>query len=207
MWRKLHLWGGILLALPMLIVGVSTLFIAHGEAWGAKQIKFGEPSTQMDYKAVLPVTDGYWLAGKYGLTLFNSAGVKQQHVLPDIDVRAVRQLDGQLYAATKMGLYQQQGSDWTQLYSADISDVASQDGQLWLLAKDQGVLVQQGGQWQMKLALEKGKSAYDLNKLMKHLHTGEALLGKYDWIWMDLLGFYLIVFSVTGIWLWWRRSA
>lgn len=43
----------------------------------------------------------------------------------------------------------------------------------------------------------------EVKKLMKSLHTGK-FLGKYDWIWADLIALSLLLFVMSGVYLWWR---
>ncbi|WP_333795960.1 PepSY domain-containing protein [Rheinheimera sp.] len=206
MWRKLHVWGGVLIAIPMLIIGVSTIFIAHGDAWGAKQITFGEVKPDAELKRVLTTAQGIMLGGKQGVVLLDDAGQVKQSWLPQLDIKALRELNGQVYASGKMGLYQQQQDDWLQLYQGDVEDMTLQQGKLTLLVKHVGLVQQQGQEWQVLRADSGKEEARNLDKLMMDLHSGKAIFGKYDWIWMDVLGAYIIIFTLTGVWLWSRRS-
>ena len=207
MWRKLHVWGGVIVAIPMLIIGVSTLFIAHGEAWGAKQVTFGDVKPDTELKRVLSTSQGVMLGGKQGVVLLDETGKVTQTWLPQVDVKALRELDGQVYASGKMGLYQQQQHDWLQVYQGDVEDMTMQQGKLTLLVQHVGLVQQQADQqWTVLKADNKEHMPGNLDKLMMDLHSGKALFGKYDWIWMDILGAYIIIFTLTGIWLWSRRS-
>lgn len=206
MWRKLHVWGGVILALPMLIIGVSTIFIAHGEALGAKQVRFGEMVADHEPKRLVATAQGILLGGKQGVVQLDSNFQVQQHWLPGTDIKALRELGGQLYATAKLGLYQQNGNDWTQLYQGDVEDVALWQNSLVILDKKQGLMQQQGSNWVLLKAYGKTEGPYDLKKLMMDLHSGEAIFGDYDWIWMDILGAYILIFTISGIWLWSRRS-
>lgn len=206
MWRKLHVWGGVLIAIPMLIIGVSTIFIAHGDAWGAKQITFGEVKPDAELKRVLTTAQGIMLGGKQGVVLLDDAGQVKQSWLPQLDIKALRELNGQVYASGKMGLYQQQQDGWLQLYQGDVEDMTLQQGKLTLLVKNVGLVQQQGQEWQVLRADSGKEEARNLDKLMMDLHSGKAIFGKYDWIWMDVLGAYIIIFTLTGVWLWSRRS-
>lgn len=206
MWKKLHVWGGVILAIPMLIIGVSTIFIAHGEALGAKQLRFTPPQPLGNVKQLLVTADGFLLGGKYGVVgLTPELTVATQDVAKQ-DIKSLRELNGQYYAATKYGVLRRDDNSWTSLYQGDTEDIAWYQDSLLVLDKKRGLLQQQGDDWRLLLALEKDKAPRDLNKLMKDLHTGEALLGDYDWIWMDILGAYIILFTLSGIWLWSRRS-
>jgi|GEM_PF-6314412 len=206
MWRKLHVWGGVLIAIPMLIIGVSTIFIAHGDAWGAKQITFGEVKPDAELKRVLTTAQGIMLGGKQGVVLLDDTGQVKQSWLPQLDIKALRELNGQVYASGKMGLYQQQQDDWLQLYQGDVEDMTLQQGKLTLLVKHVGLVQQQGQEWQVLRADSGKEEARNLDKLMMDLHSGKAIFGTYDWIWMDVLGAYIIIFTLTGVWLWSRRS-
>ncbi len=209
MWRKLHTWGGVLLTLPMIIIGITTIFISHADLLGTKDIKFGDIAPEQEPKRLVIQANQVIIGGKQGVVQLDQHFKLATHHLPGFDVKNLRLLDDSLYVAGKKGVYRQQADgQWQQVYSADSEDVAMLHNQLLVLDKKQGLMLQQSDHnWQLVKAYGKDDGPYDLKKLMMDLHTGEALFGEYDWVWMDILGLYILIFSVTGIWLWSRRSS
>jgi hypothetical protein len=209
MWRKLHTWGGVLLTLPMIIIGITTIFIAHADLLGTKNIKFGEVMPEQEPKRLVVQGNQVIIGGKQGVVQLDAQWQLASHQLSGFDVKNLRLLDDSLYATGKQGVYRQQADgQWQQIYQADTEDVALLQNQLLVLDKKQGLMLQQSDQsWLLVKAYGKDEGPYDLKKLMMDLHTGEALFGEYDWLWMDILGLYILIFSVTGIWLWSRRSS
>ncbi|WP_337880275.1 PepSY domain-containing protein [Rheinheimera sp.] len=209
MWRKLHTWGGVILTLPMIIIGISTIFIAHADLFGTKDIKFGAIHPEQESKRLVVQANQVIVGGKQGLVQLDANWQLNSHQLSGFDVKNLRLLDDTLYATGKKGVFRQQADQqWQQVYQADSEDVALLNNQLLVLDKKQGLMLQQADQsWLLVKAYGKDEGPYDLKKLMMDLHTGEALFGEYDWLWMDILGLYILIFSVSGIWLWSRRSS
>lgn len=75
--RRWHSWISAILALPILIVGLTAIFIAHDKALGLKKMGvsaewlpgYGQTKSEhAELRATLPLADGgLWLAAKGGL--------------------------------------------------------------------------------------------------------------------------------------------
>jgi hypothetical protein len=67
--RKIHLWSGVLLALPMFIVGVTAIFLAHEKSLGIKDMPISwlsmAPTKELELRNVAQTTDGrLWLGSQ-----------------------------------------------------------------------------------------------------------------------------------------------
>jgi hypothetical protein len=225
--RTLHLWAGVLLSLPILIVGLTAIFIAHEDALGLKQVVLekvylpGYGAGEMhaaEPRGYLQAADGReWLATKAGLFERSGAALVPVPALQRVEVRAVAQTSHGLFAATKMGLWQEQADGWRKLRDGDYWSIGARaDGTLVATGKESMVLESDdaGASWrpaaQLNQALaalpaEQRREPMTLGKLIMDLHTGKALLGKhYEWLWIDLVGLACALLALTGMVLWRR---
>lgn len=67
--RQIHLWSGVLLALPMFIVGVTAILIAHEKSLGIKDVPinwlFMAAEKELELRSVAQAADGrLWLAAQ-----------------------------------------------------------------------------------------------------------------------------------------------
>ena len=77
--RLVHLWSGVLLAVPMFIVGVTAVFIAHKDALGLKDMPVGFMPAGMEreheLRSVAQDASGQlWLGGQQGLVHLGADG-------------------------------------------------------------------------------------------------------------------------------------
>ncbi len=222
--RSIHLWVSIALALPMLIVALTAVLIAHDKSLGLKEIQLpaawvpgGGKAEEAELRAYWPLPDAAYLGGKQGLLRQPAGALQPVHGLR-AEVRALLGLaDGRVLAASQRGLYQVQGLQAERLARGGFHSLSRQpDGSLLAIGKDGLALRSSDGQdWQPTLATElqqlaalaPAAEAVSLSKLVMDLHTGKALLGKrYEWIWIDVLGVTLALLGFTGLWMWWRTQ-
>jgi len=221
--RLVHLWSGVLLALPMFIVGVTAIFIAHGKSLGIKDMPIGWLSMaadkELELRSVTQTADGrLWLGSQQGLFVQLADGQPLRRA--DFEVRQLLGEGDSLWVASKMGLYQLQGEKLELRLDGDVHGISRlADGRLMASVKDIGALHSRDGlswnAWAGNQALlaAQGEVAkpYSIGKLVMDLHTGKALFGKSgEWLWIDVLGFTLALLGLTGVWVWWqsrRRAA
>lgn len=221
--RLVHLWSGVLLALPMFIVGVTAIFLAHEKSLGIKDMPLGwlsmAPTRELELRSVAQAADGrLWLGSQQGL--FVQQADEQPQRQADVEVRQLLSEGDSLWVASKMGLYQLQGDDFALRLEGDVHGISRLvDGQLMASVKDLGALHSRDGlswnAWAGNEALlaAQGDVAkpYTFGKLVMDLHTGKAFFGKSgEWLWIDVLGFTLALLGLTGVWVWWqsrRRAA
>jgi hypothetical protein len=221
--RLLHLWSGVLLALPMFIVGVTAVFLAHEKSLGIKDmpISWLPVSYEKEYelRSVAEADDGrLWLGSQQGLFVQQGQGKPER--LADVEVRQLLSEGETLWVASKMGLYQLQGEALELRLEGDVHGISRlADGRLMASVKDMGALHSRDGlswtSWAGNPALQAAQheqaKPYTLGKLVMDLHTGKLFFGKSgEWIWIDLLGIALALLGLTGVWVWWqsrRRAA
>lgn len=221
--RRLHLWSGVLLALPMFIVGITAVFIAHKDGLGLKDLPIAwlpmAHEREHELRSVAQGADGrLWLGGQQGLFVQAADGALQRQA--DFEVRQLLAEGDSLWVASKMGLYLLHGEQLERRLAGEVHGISRlADGQLLASVKARGALLSRDGQswspWAGNDALLAAQGAtakpYTFGKLVMDLHTGKAFFGKAgEWLWIDLLGITLALLGLTGVWVWWqsrRRAA
>ncbi|MBG0843722.1 PepSY domain-containing protein [Pseudomonas chengduensis] len=221
--RRIHLWSGVVLAIPMFIVGITAVFIAHDKSMGLKDLPLSwlpmSYEKENELRSAAQTGDGQlWFGSKYGVFQQGADGHLQQR--SEVEVRQLLGEQQQLWVASKEGLYLIDGERIEQRLDAEVHGITRlQDGQLLASVKDEGALLSRDGlAWQpspLNAELASVQSAapkpYTFGKLVMDLHTGKAFFGKSgEWIWIDVLGITLALLGLTGVWIWWqsrRRAA
>ena len=215
--RQFHLWSGVLLGLPMLIVAITAVLLAHEKPLGLPAIEV--PLLQMAADQALELDTSVedaqgrlWLGSKQGLYVQHADGRIEQQA--DLDVKQLLSHAGQLWIASKSGLFSLTGTQLEQHLSGETRGISLlADGRLLAIHKSRGGLLSHDGRdwqaWSGNPVLAQVQAAqgrpYSLDELVMDLHTGKLLFGKRaEWIWIDLLGFILGLLSLTGVWIWWR---
>lgn len=226
--RSWHTWVSIILALPILVVALTAVFIAHKKALGTEEIRVdadwlpgyrteGKQVHGVEARTAFTTADGRGFVGTQG-GLFELRAGRLVHieVLGTTQVRAIAEADWGLVAATKSGIWVQREGAWRRMHKADAWSASTQpDGRVIVAAKDKGLLASKDGRkWQpdgaymtalAELPAEATQEAMSLNKLVMDLHTGKAFFGKDgEWIWIDLVGLAMSLLGLTGLWMWWR---
>jgi len=215
--RHWHNWGGLILALPLIIIGLTAVFIAHDKALGTRQVVISEPGKpQMsEVKAVAVLPDGSTLLGlKYGLWQVR-AGEAPRVLLDKVEVRDILPDHGKVWLAAKEGIWLGEAGSYRRIATAEVWQVSmAAPGRLLLASKDGGV--QQLDVASLSLQAHPASRAalqqlpataepYTLNKLVMELHTGKFFFGKSgEWLWIDVLGIALVLLGLTGSWMWAR---
>ena len=223
--RRWHSWISVILALPILIVGLTAIFIAHDKALGLKQMSvnagwlpgYGQAKNEhAELRATLPLADGgLWLAAKGGLVQMTVDGqVTAVAELNGLEIRALHQHQGQLLVAAKEGLYGQQQGKWQQLAVGEFWSISGDGQRLLATSKERGLLVSadSGRSWQPSQDPKIDQALPQLppepltwHKLVMDLHTGKAFLGKeWEWLWIDLIGAVMSFLAISGLIMWWR---
>lgn len=214
--RHWHNWGGLILALPMIIVGLTAIFIAHDKALGTKKIVVAEGSKQEmpEVKSVAPLADGSSLLGtKYGLWQTVADAGMPKRVLDNVEVRDIHVQGPRWFIAAKEGVYLGEQGQFRQLSKHDSWQLAANgSNQLLVATKEHGVqtldlatlaLTTHAQSQRALKALPADAEPYTLNKLVMDLHTGKFFFGKSgEWMWIDVLGAALVMLGLTGTWMW-----
>lgn len=229
--RSWHAWVSVVLAVPIVIVAVTAIFIAHDDALGTKETVitpyvgwlpgYSENAVKMqrmEVQAALATRDGgQWLGTKAGLYRIEQGRATPVEALGGTHVRALVDTPAGLVAATKNGVWLRQGETWQRTAKGDAwSASVGAGGMIHVAMKDAGVLVStDGASWKNDSAAMAALAAMPaslaeqkpvtLGNLVMDLHTGKAFFGKeWEWIWIDLIGFVMAFLGVTGVVMWWR---
>lgn len=231
--RDWHNWVSAILVVPMLLVGLTTIFLAHKKelglndidltravAWlpgyGGKAMAYRDP----EIRSSLALADGSrWVGTQTGLYRIAGGEAVAVPELAGTPIRGIVAAPWGLVAATKSGIWTHDAQGWRRAYKGDAWHAAlDPDGSVAVALKDEGLVASGDGiRWQpddnTRLALaalpaeERAAERITLGKLMLDLHTGKAFFGKEaEWIWIDLLGFVWVFLGGTGLYLWWRAQ-
>lgn len=229
--RTWHNWISFALVIPILLVAVTAVFIAHNKAQGLKDIDVtaavgwlpgyseGEQAReQCEIGSTLRLADGHWLLDtKVGL--FELQGDKAQPVasIGHTQVRDLPATPFGILLAAKNGVWLEQQGQWRRALKGDAWSLSLDPaGDVLASIKDKAPLRSSDGQdWQeqhqvaqaLALAALPAQAAtrqVSLDNLVMDLHTGKALLGKKtEWVWIDAVGLVMSFLGLTGIYLWW----
>lgn len=224
--RSVHIWVSISLALPILIVAVTAIFIAHEDALGTRKVEV--PALWLpgyavngDYRpevrAFHTTDDGRTYVGlKSGLFRMEGERLVREEALGTIEVRDFAETPHALLVATKAGVWSGQDGRWTRILEGEAWSMGQRGSELAATLKHLGPMrsIDGGATWQATQALtlavaglpaEDTRERLTLQKLVMDLHTGQAFLGKSaEWIWIDLIGLAMAALTVTGVLVWWR---
>jgi hypothetical protein len=221
--RQWHIWISVILGIPLILVGITTFFIAHQDQLGTKKVYLpswlaGNSMTssykdeKVEIKSVAQVGDTTWLATKYGA--FQKKGGLAQPITgtPKDDLRHIFALEDTVYFSGKMGIWKYEQQQSTLVYKGDCWQVASQLNGLVAACKGSELLTSTNGvDWKgekikFQIDAKTTQQPMTLANLMMDIHTGKWFLGKSaEWIWIDLLGFATVALGITGFIMWLRR--
>jgi hypothetical protein len=229
--RGWHLWVSIALSLPILVVALTAILIAHHRTLGLKDSKIDASwlpgmttggTEQAEPRALWVAPDGtHWLATKMGLYRVHGNAVQHFEGIGRADVRALHAAGAYLLAATNRGLYrvapetgaseQVADGDFWSVSAAPSGFLAAGRYEQLLLSTDGGASWQPyepGARAVERVAADiarRQSGGVPLSKVVMDLHTGKALLGKqYEWFWIDLIGAAMALLTITGLVMWWR---
>jgi hypothetical protein len=213
--RNWHTWGSIALGLPLLLVGLTTFFIAHEKSLGTKEMTIpldgisGEPA---EIRASARIGNEQWLGTKDGVFRLQGEHASLLDGSPQDEIRGMVSAGGAVLLAGKKALWRYADGQATQVYKADCWQVAAHQEGYAAACKDVGLLVSEDGKtWQARAvqfpaqAEATGQAGIPLSKIIMDMHTGKLFFGKqYEWIWIDLLGLACVGLGLTGLVMWMR---
>lgn len=230
--RGWHLWLSIALSLPILIVALTAIFIAHDKSLGLKEINVPAgwlPGMQagktenVEPRALWAAPDGaLWVGTKAGLFRVAGETIAVVDGMARADVRDLHAEDGALLAATTRGLYRVElasgvaervaAGDWWSVDRGAQGLVAVGKPARFMVSRDGGRewLDLDAGNAAAERVVQAAARADDsggvpLSRLIMDLHTGKAFFGKqYEWVWIDLIGATMALLTLTGLVMWWR---
>jgi len=225
--RSWHSWTSLFIALPILIVALSAIFISHRKALGTDEVNVAANwlpgyqgaaanSGRNEARASLITASGETYVGTLG-GLYRLAGEQLVAVeeLAGTQIRGLAEAPWGRVAVAKGGIWLEQNGKWQRVLKGDAWSVASRRDGFVVGIRDRGLLISEDGQhWQAdaRLAtalaiLPAAAEPITLARLIMDLHTGKALFGKErEWIWINLVGLALSLLALTGLYMWWRTQ-
>lgn len=231
--RSWHIWVSVILSLPILIVAVTAVFIAHKKSLGTEEVKVaadwlpgyrGEAAKAQKNEPRAGFVDAAgnaWIGTNGGLYRVVDGQPQAVEALAGTQLRAFAEAPWGLVAAAKNGVWLRAGDgEWRRAYKGDAwSAIAQPDGSVVVALKDKGLLRSADGRdWQpdarlaaavavLPMESTAATETITLGKLVMDLHTGKAFFGKDgEWIWIDLVGLAMSLLALTGVYMWWRAE-
>lgn len=228
--RTWHTWVSLILALPIFVVAVTAVFIAHKKALATDEVAVaaewlpgyaGQSSKtpRLEARTSLVTAAGEVYVGTpNGLYRLDGEAMLGIEPLAATQVRALAEVPWGRLAAAKNGVWLEQDGTWKRVLKGDAWGVSARpDGAALVALKDKGLLSSRDGQdWQPETELAAALAAapattaaepLTLARLVMDLHTGKALFGKEaEWIWIDLVGLAMSLLALTGVYMWWRSQ-
>lgn len=227
--RRIHLWIGITLALPMALMAITGMLISMRSV-----ANIDVPMRWLSSEAIpehLPVTayaetaDGaVWIGNAQGLNRIKDQQVQVIEAFAGQEVVGVAALAASStpVVATKMAVWSSTPEGWKSQLKGRVRQVSAlSNGQVLAIAGGRGDMADgkpmvsaDGVQWQpyqpviqanaQLPALENPRVA--LHMFMRELHSGAYWFGKGlgEMIWSNILGWILASLSLTGLWMWWK---
>lgn len=135
-----HTWSGLILALPIFIVGITAIFIGHEKSLGTKEVMvnvswlpaysaegkaYHYTEELKDVKAFYQDASGkQYLGTKAGLMIFDGESVTHVEALQGKEIRSIAEKNGRLYVAGKYGLWiNNANSEWAKVHDGDAHGV------------------------------------------------------------------------------------
>ncbi len=225
--RRIHLWIGIILAVPMALMAISGTLISMRSVsnvtvplnWlGAETVP-----DRLPINAFAQAGDGStWIGNAQGLWRVAGTDAMPVHAFDGQEVIGLAFTTGANVpvVATRMAVWQKQGEQWVPSRRGRVRQLSTlPDGRVLAILGGRGEMADgkpfvtsDGADWQpfgpaMKAnaqlpRLENPQVA--LHQVMREFHSGAFFFGKGpgEMIWSNLLGWVLTALTLTGLWMW-----
>lgn len=168
-------------------------------------------------RAILSTADTLWIGTQAGLLQKTAAGIQAVEAFEGQEIRALLPTSAGIVVMTAQGLFAEHNQEWKKISRAPVVNAYSDNGTLFAvfrgkplqMSSDGGKTWQAMSEAETALAdlppLKGGSSSMALAKVIRDIHTGEALLGHDgEWIWNDIVGGTMTFLALSGVYLWWR---
>ncbi len=220
--RRLHIWIGLLLLLPLTGIALTAVLLAHDRDLGLGDIVIESDWLPQEWlratakapavRAWLVIGEGDALIGtKRGLYAMGGGRLQPVAGLPPLDVRALRGWQGEVFVAARQGLWLSAHGRWHRLYQGDAHGINVDDeGNLYLAAHRAALVSRDGGaSWQPLEGVRAGLAELEaggplkLKQLVRELHSGRLIVGRQrEWIWIDAVSGLLLLTALIGVYRW-----
>jgi len=225
--RKWHINVGVLLALPIIVVCMTAMLMAHNQnldlrnielnlAWLPGYQNSAQPDltvSNMEIRATLTTTDNRNFIGtRFGLWQLDHNRLIPVTEVPPVEIRSIRETLNGLVLASRKGIWLNEHNHWRRIFRGDTWAVEVLPNQtLRIAAKNKGLLESSDGgkQWTprrdlnaLPLILPQGVPQEEMNlgRLVLDLHTGRAWFGKqWAWLWIDCFAVILAFLALSGL--------
>ncbi|MDQ6958300.1 MAG: hypothetical protein Q9M24_04230 [Mariprofundaceae bacterium] len=224
--RRWHMWLGVFLLIPIIIVSITAILLAHEGSLGLGQIKFypqwlpgftHRKPHPTEVKAIRIMPDGrMYIGNRSGLYMMSQGKLKIVQALKGKNIREIV-LHGQtLYVVTRKGVWIMDGSSWRRIYHGDAHGVSiDTKGTIYIAAHKNGLMAStdNGQHWtevkevRTTLALLPHPThRRSLEGFIRDMHKGKAIVGRtWAWVWIDLLSILISSLAFFGTIMWWQR--
>lgn len=217
--REWHIWLGIFFSLPLILIGITTILLAHGKTLELEKYSisskyfpgyWGEKSIVNDLKVYFKDTQGREYFGyKSGLDIIDNNQTKKIDFFEMQEIRAIAEFQEKIIIGTKHALFVEDADGFKKAFAQDIWSFYTTQNQLHIVTKDGMFISNDLNEFELLLQeKERVKKSITLKKLNLDLHTGKALFGKsFEWIWQDILAICLLFFVGSGFFLWYTKKS
>jgi len=224
--RRWHMWLGVFLLIPIIIVSITAILLAHEGALGLGRIGFypqwlpgftHRKPRAPEVKAIRIMPDGrMYIGNRSGLYMMSQDKLQTVKALKGRSIRGI-ELHGQtLYVTTRKGVWMMDGSSWRHIYRGDAHGISvDNEGTIYIAAHKNGVMAStDGGQHWAEVkevraalaSLPRPAHRRSLEGFIRDMHKGKAILGSaWAWVWIDLLSVLISGLAFFGVIMWWQR--
>ncbi len=148
-----HTWIGAVLSIPILIVGITAVYLVHKDFFKGEKEKYEKhekySAAKVDMKDVKAVAvdenNITWFGTKKGLYMIENGNPEAVKELMEIDVRQLFNYENGLFVVTKEGLYVKAQDKFEEIIEGDFTALSAAPGNLLLLTGKYGVLSSRDG--------------------------------------------------------------
>ncbi|MCE3235871.1 MAG: putative rane protein [Vampirovibrio sp.] len=234
--RNWHIKVGLIVAIPIVLAGMTAVLMAHNKDLGLRNISAANmawlpgyrdakestsTAADLEIRTTLTTKDGRYLLGtRYGLYELRENRLFRIEALPAKEIRAIVESPNGLLCAGRGGVWQNNGKGWRRIFKGDAYTVENRSPQLIRIAtREKGLQdsTDDGKHWTPVAALNRlpvnlpsnlQQEELTMGRLALDLHTGRAFLGReWAWLWIDLAGLSLVLLAFSGVFLWSRHQS
>ncbi len=229
--RRIHLWVAVILAIPFVLMAISGILIAMRSVANVpvpmKWLGAESVPERLPIMAYLEGADGTrWIGNANGLNAVKT-GVTQ--TVPNFDgqeIMGLATLQGKAspLVATRMAVWTEVDGAWQAVRRGRVRQVSQlSDGRVLVIAGGRGEMADgkpmvsgDGINWEPYMpAMQANRQlpkldspSVALHQFMRELHSGAFFFGKGpgEMVWSNLMGWILVLLSLTGLWMWFKRE-
>lgn len=220
--RNWHTWLGVALALPLMIVGITTVFLSFEHQLNLDKYYISSnfipinwiqtSKSKNELKTFYKDDKGIEYYGyKHGLIIRENNKVENIKFFDKYDIRKIIKSNKKLLVGTKNGLFLETNNTFKKILDADILDFQVASFNTYIITKNNLYNCTKDYLSCKKINLKINQNPItkiSLKKLNMDFHTGKAIFGKsFEWLWQSLLGSSILFFMFSGFYLWAKKKS